>query len=59
MGQEDQKAKRLRDFAGYQITEQLCKEGGAKENWTFLHCLPRSVCCALLLHWPPLTVGFD
>lgn len=43
MGQEDQKAKRLRDFSGYQVTEQLCKEGGAKENWTFLHCLPRCV----------------
>ncbi|TFK51452.1 ornithine carbamoyltransferase 1 [Heliocybe sulcata] len=41
MGQEEEKAQRLRDFAGYQVTEALCKEGGAKENWVFMHCLPR------------------
>ncbi|KZT30326.1 OTCace-domain-containing protein [Neolentinus lepideus HHB14362 ss-1] len=41
MGQEDEKAQRLCDFAGYQVTEALCKEGGAKENWAFMHCLPR------------------
>jgi ornithine carbamoyltransferase len=41
MGQEAEKAQRLRDFAGFQVTEQLCAEGGAKEHWKFLHCLPR------------------
>jgi hypothetical protein len=41
MGQEAEKAQRLQDFAGFQVTEQLCAEGGAKEHWKFLHCLPR------------------
>jgi ornithine carbamoyltransferase len=41
MGQEAEKAQRLKDFAGYQVTEALCKEGGANPNWKFLHCLPR------------------
>ncbi|KAF9443817.1 ornithine carbamoyltransferase 1 [Macrolepiota fuliginosa MF-IS2] len=41
MGQEAEKAERLAAFEGYQVTEQLCKEGGANPNWQFLHCLPR------------------
>lgn len=41
MGQEAEKAQRLNDFAGYQVTEALCREGGANPNWKFLHCLPR------------------
>ncbi|KZO97377.1 ornithine carbamoyltransferase [Calocera viscosa TUFC12733] len=41
MGQEAEKAARLKAFAGYQITEALCKAGGAAEDWKFLHCLPR------------------
>ena len=41
MGQEAEKAKRLEAFKGYQVTEALCQEGGAKPNWQFLHCLPR------------------
>jgi hypothetical protein len=41
MGQEAEKAQRLQDFAGYQVTEALAKEGGANPNWKFLHCLPR------------------
>ncbi|KAG1850492.1 Aspartate/ornithine carbamoyltransferase [Suillus tomentosus] len=41
MGQEAEKAQRLTDFAGYQITENLCREGGANPDWKFLHCLPR------------------
>lgn len=41
MGQEAEKEERLQAFQGYQVTEALCKEGGAKENWKFLHCLPR------------------
>lgn len=41
MGQEAEKAQRLKDFAGYQVTEALCREGGANPDWKFLHCLPR------------------
>lgn len=41
MGQEEESAKRIQDFAGYQITEELAKRGGAKEGWKFMHCLPR------------------
>ena len=41
MGQEAEKEQRLRDFHGYQVTEALCREGGAKPTWQFLHCLPR------------------
>jgi hypothetical protein len=41
MGQEAEKEQRLSDFAGYQVTEALCREGGANPNWKFLHCLPR------------------
>jgi len=41
MGQEEETAKRLKAFAGYQITNDLAKRGGAKEGWKFMHCLPR------------------
>ncbi|KAF8648887.1 hypothetical protein AX16_006161 [Volvariella volvacea WC 439] len=41
MGQEAEKAERLKAFQGYQVTEKLCKEGGAHHDWVFLHCLPR------------------
>jgi len=41
MGQEAEKEERLQAFKGYQVTEQLCLEGGANPNWKFLHCLPR------------------
>lgn len=41
MGQEEEKAKRLRDFAGFQVTKELAQRGGARENWAFMHCLPR------------------
>lgn len=41
MGQEEEKAKRLRDFAGFQITKSLADRGGAKPGWKFMHCLPR------------------
>jgi ornithine carbamoyltransferase len=41
MGQEAEKAQRLKDFQGYQVTERLCAEGGAKKDWRFMHCLPR------------------
>jgi ornithine carbamoyltransferase len=40
MGDEASKEQRLRDFAGFQVTEELCK-GVAKPDWKFMHCLPR------------------
>jgi len=41
MGMESEKKQRLIDFAGFQVTEELAKQGGAKKNWKFMHCLPR------------------
>lgn len=41
MGQEDEKADRLKAFEGFQVTEELAKRGGAKDGWKFMHCLPR------------------
>lgn len=41
MGQEEEKQKRLKAFAGYQITNELAERGGAKPHWKFMHCLPR------------------
>jgi len=38
MGQEDEKEKRLKDFSGYMVDENMMKL--AKENAIFLHCLP-------------------
>jgi len=41
MGQEDEAAARAAAFAGYRVTEDLARRGGAKPGWVFLHCLPR------------------
>lgn len=41
MGQEEETARRLSDFAGYQITRDLLKRGAAKPDAVFMHCLPR------------------
>ncbi|KAJ1884492.1 ornithine carbamoyltransferase, partial [Kickxella alabastrina] len=41
MGQEAEKAQRMSDFAGYQVSMQMAESGGAKRDWTFMHCLPR------------------
>ncbi|PWN51817.1 ornithine carbamoyltransferase [Violaceomyces palustris] len=41
MGDEATKEQRLRDFAGFQVTEELARRGGAKPDWKFMHCLPR------------------
>lgn len=38
MGQEEEQAKRLRDFQGYQVTEALLDQ--ALDSVIFLHCLP-------------------
>lgn len=41
MGQEEEMAKRMKAFAGYQITSEMAKRGGANPGWKFMHCLPR------------------
>ena len=41
MGQEEEKAKRLKEFEGFQVTAELAQRGGAKDHWKFMHCLPR------------------
>ncbi|KAG5460864.1 MAG: Aspartate/ornithine carbamoyltransferase [Olpidium bornovanus] len=41
MGQESEKAQRLADFTGFRVCEALARRGGAKEDWKFMHCLPR------------------
>eukprot|EP00123_Amoebidium_parasiticum_P001257 comp12300_c0_seq1/m.7142 comp12300_c0_seq1/g.7142 ORF comp12300_c0_seq1/g.7142 comp12300_c0_seq1/m.7142 type:complete len:329 (-) comp12300_c0_seq1:553-1539(-) len=41
MGDEAQKDRRLKDFKGYQVTSELCKNANA--NWKFMHCLPRKL----------------
>ncbi|KAI0112271.1 putative ornithine carbamoyl transferase [Nemania sp. FL0031] len=41
MGQEEETQKRLEAFAGFQVTEELAKRGGAQADWKFMHCLPR------------------
>ncbi|KAJ8126608.1 hypothetical protein O1611_g7030 [Lasiodiplodia mahajangana] len=41
MGQEEETQKRLEAFAGFQVTDELAKRGGAKDDWKFMHCLPR------------------
>lgn len=39
MGQETEKKLRMEQFAGFQVTNELCSV--AKEQWKFMHCLPR------------------
>ena len=41
MGQEAEASARTKSFAGYQVTEEMGRRGGAKPGWIFLHCLPR------------------
>lgn len=41
MGQEEEKARRLKDFEGFRVTKDLIQRGGAKPGWRFMHCLPR------------------
>lgn len=41
MGQEEEKARRLKAFEGYQVTNAMAERGGANETWKFMHCLPR------------------
>ncbi|KAL8283420.1 hypothetical protein RQP46_005830 [Phenoliferia psychrophenolica] len=41
MGQEEESARRMQDFSGFQITNDLLTRGGAKASCLFMHCLPR------------------
>lgn len=41
MSFESETAERMKAFAGYQVTNDLAKRGGAKPDWKFMHCLPR------------------
>jgi ornithine carbamoyltransferase len=41
MGQEAETRKRLAAFEGFRVTEDMARNGGAKADWKFLHCLPR------------------
>jgi len=41
MGQESEKALRLKQFDGFQVSTDLIKRGGAEKDWKFMHCLPR------------------
>lgn len=41
MGQEQEKAARLKAFEGYQITNAMVESAGARADWKFMHCLPR------------------
>jgi ornithine carbamoyltransferase len=41
MGQEAETARRLKAFEGYKVTSELARRGGAKDDWKFMHCLPR------------------
>lgn len=40
MGQESEKQSKLKQFAGFQINQELLK-GKVADNWIFMHCLPR------------------
>ena len=41
MGQESEKAEKMREFAGYQVSMEMAQKGGAHKDWKFMHCLPR------------------
>ncbi|KAJ2747307.1 ornithine carbamoyltransferase [Coemansia sp. BCRC 34301] len=41
MGQEAEKAQRMIDFDGYQVSMDLAAKGNANKDWIFMHCLPR------------------
>lgn len=41
MGQESEKALRMKQFQGFQVSSELAAKGGADADWKFMHCLPR------------------
>lgn len=43
MGEERDAASKLSDFAGFGIDQDLIARGNPKDDWAFMHCLPRKV----------------
>ena len=43
MGQEEEKAKRLKAFEGFQITDELARKGGANPGWKVSHIMESRV----------------
>lgn len=41
MGQESEKALRMKQFQGFQVSSELATRGMADTDWRFMHCLPR------------------
>lgn len=41
MGEEAQKQAKLKQFAGFQISQEMIKKSNIASNWKFMHCLPR------------------
>lgn len=41
MGEESERELKLKQFAGYQITQDMAEKAGANPDWKFMHCLPR------------------
>lgn len=41
MGQESEYLAKVKQFSGFQITEEMAQKGKAASNWKFMHCLPR------------------
>lgn len=41
MGEEAEKVQKLKQFEGFQITQNMLAQGGISDNWRFMHCLPR------------------
>ncbi|EGV64491.1 ornithine carbamoyltransferase mitochondrial precursor [Yamadazyma tenuis ATCC 10573] len=41
MGEEAEKLEKLKQFANFQINQDMLKKAGVSDNWKFMHCLPR------------------
>lgn len=41
MGEESEKERKLKQFAGYQITNKMLEDGNTSKDVKFMHCLPR------------------
>lgn len=41
MGEEAQKQAKMKQFAGFQISQEMVGQSNAASNWKFMHCLPR------------------
>lgn len=41
MGQETETAAKLKQFANFQITQEMISQANVLPNWKFMHCLPR------------------